>query len=144
MLFSRLALFSILWETDLATALSSDQLHQLARHGAMARLEEIKTEIASIEAFIRGGGTASTDGGRRAPGRPARRTRRTLSAAGRAAIAAAQKARWAKIKKGSRKTSSTDGTHRRKGMSAAARKAVAERMRKYWAERRKAKAGSNK
>lgn len=117
----------------MATALTSDQLHQLARHGAMARLEEIKKEIALLEVLIRGGGSALTDGGRRAPGRPARRARRTLSAAGRAAIAAAQKARWAKIKKNSGKKKVTAGGRKRRAMSAAARKAVAERMRKYWA-----------
>jgi hypothetical protein len=73
-----------------------------------------------------------------------RRRRRRLSAAGRAAIAAGQKARWQKAKaatNGAELTTPTTGGSRaprkRSRMSAAARKAVGERMRKYWAARRK-------
>jgi hypothetical protein len=131
-------------ETHLPTSFSSEQLHQLARHGAVARLEEIRTEIASIDQLIRGGETAAADGPRNRPGRPGRRKRRTLSAAGRAAIAAAQKARWAKIKHTGRKRDAPDGTPKRKSMSASARKAISARMRTYWAKRRKAKTGTKK
>jgi hypothetical protein len=69
------------------------------------------------------------------------------AAAGRAAIAAGQKARWQKVnaaKSGSQSSGDTPtaaaaprSRRKRPTMSAAARKAVSERMRKYWAARRK-------
>ena len=90
--------------------LSQDQLRRLARHGATARLEELRQEEAAIKAtfpelFGRG------------------RRGRANGAVKAAAPAGAVKA-----------------TRGRRRMSAANRKAVSERMRKYWAERRKAKA----
>jgi hypothetical protein len=99
----------------------------LARAGAEARIRELQNEIAAIRNTfgMRGKGGAGAAGGRR------RRKRGKLSAAGRRAIIAAQKARWAAVRGG--KT----GAKKRKGMSAAARKAVGERMKKYWAARRK-------
>jgi len=132
----------------LLNLLSANQMRDLARRGAVVRLEEVRREIVAITALL---GTG-TDGRRR--GRPRRssngrvRGRRTISAAGRAAIAAAQKARWAKIK-ATRHGSASDAVakadsattpspRRRRRMSPAARKAAADRMRKYWAERRKA------
>jgi hypothetical protein len=113
----------------LAIALSSDQLHELARHGAQARLQEIRDEVAAIKALAGGSSSAASDGRSRRRGRK----RGTLSAAGRKAISAAQKARWAKARKGK-----SAGGRTRKGMSAAARKAVGDRMRKYWAAKRAA------
>ena len=99
----------------------------LARAGAEARIRELQNEIAAIRKTVgmRGSGRAGATGG----GEP--RKRGKLSAAGRRAIIAAQKARWAAVKAG--KT----GPKKRKGMSAAAKKAVSERMKKYWAARRK-------
>jgi hypothetical protein len=129
--------------SDLAitsTQLSLEQLTRLARRGAVAAVETIEAEIAALRrAFpdgfgtIAGGSTAVADG----------RRRNTLSAAGRAAIARAQKARWAKVKDGHRagtRKTSTGGGRKRLAMSAAQRKAVGERMKKYWATRRKANA----
>src|SRR5437762_6522698 len=125
--------------------LSTDQIRTLAREGARVRLQELRAEIAALESLVRDGGGAAGRAGR--PARGGRRRRRQLSAAGRAAIAAAQKARWQKInaaKNGSQASGDTPVTARaprsrpkRSTMSAAARKAVSERMRKYWAARRK-------
>jgi len=79
-------------------ALSKEQLHDLARLGAKARLEELRAEIAALEALV---GTSRA-------GRRARRTvvadrigrkRPTISPEGRARIAAAQKKRWAAVKR---------------------------------------------
>ncbi|HKB13900.1 MAG TPA: hypothetical protein VKD69_24720 [Vicinamibacterales bacterium] len=123
-------------------------MQDLARAGAQMRLQELRAEIAALERLLRGSGGATPSRGA-APRRRARR-RGQLSAAGRAAIVAAQKARWAKTKAqksnaapASERSTSPARTRsrRRKTMSAAARKAVSARMRKYWAERRKA-AGS--
>ena len=122
-------------------SLSSDQMRTLAREGARVRLQELRSEIAALETLMRDGGAA--DRGVAQLTRQ-RRRRRHLSAAGRAAIAAGQKARWQKAKAAKNgaelNTSATGGTRRprkRSRMSAAARKAVGERMRKYWAARRK-------
>jgi hypothetical protein len=59
-----------------------------------------------------------------------KRTGRTISAAGRARIAAAQRARWAKIK--GRKVVSISG--RKRSMSAAARRRIATAQKVRWAK----------
>jgi len=94
-----------------AKALTNDQLRKLAAHGARARIEELRAEIAAItRAFPDANGTGvgrSAVGRRRTAARAAgsagdgrkRRRRGKLSAAGRAAISAAQKKRWAAIKR---------------------------------------------
>jgi hypothetical protein len=89
--------------------LNRDQLQQLARLGAQARLEELRREEAAIRAAF-----PDLSAGR---GRGRRRR-----------AAAAEPA-----------SAPTGRRRRRRSMSAAARKAVSDRMRKYWAERRKAK-----
>jgi hypothetical protein len=116
----------------LATGLSSEQIHQLASHGARARLAELRDEIAALLRAFPGVGRA-LQGGR--PGPPARRgrTRRKLSAEGRRRIAEAQRKRWAAVKQ-----KSAGSGRKRSRMSAAAKQAVSIRMTKYWAERRKA------
>jgi hypothetical protein len=95
--------------------LTKDELHRLARLGALRRLDELRQEEASIRAAFPDLGGART-GKRR--GRPPRTS---------PAAAAASAAAGPKRKRRARK------------MSAAERKAVSERMRKYWAERRKSR-----
>lgn len=80
------------------SSLSSQQLQQLARLGAPARIQELEAEIAAIrQAFPQAGG----DGGhvpipfKRARGRK----RRKMSAAARKKISDAQKKRWAAQRK---------------------------------------------
>ncbi len=138
------------------SGLSSYQLHQLARRGVLIRIEEIRKEMAAIEVLA--GERAQSGRSRRKGARHAGRKRGQLSASGRAAIAAAQRARWARIKaakgqgvanqgrKGRRLAASGPGEmsgksrgRPRRRMSAAQRKAVGERMKKYWASRRAAK-----
>ena len=67
--------------------------------------------------------------GSRPKGAIATRTTRTISAAGRKRIAAAQRARWAKIK-GHKVVSISS----RKGMSPAARKRIAAAQKARWAK----------
>jgi hypothetical protein len=57
---------------------------------------------------------------------------KTMSAAGRARIAAAQRARWAKVRAGAKDTSVKSGTKRI--MSAAARRKIAAAQRARWAK----------
>jgi hypothetical protein len=77
-------------------ALSKEQLHNLARLGAKARLEDLRAEMTAIEALVGASGRRDRKASRLADGRP---KRRTISAAGRARIAAAQRKRWAAIKR---------------------------------------------
>jgi hypothetical protein len=99
--------------------LSRDQLHQLTKLGARVRLAEIGRERTMLAAIINGQpllqrqpSTVSSEPVKHRRGRPAaaaqtvvtdgrrrRRRRGKLSAAGRAAISAAQKKRWAAIKR---------------------------------------------
>jgi hypothetical protein len=134
-------------EADLVNSLSTDQMKALAREGARVRLQELEAEVAALERLLRDSGAATRPRERAARTRTRRRGQ--LSAAGRAAIAAAQKARWAKVKSATSTAEPATETvarpaaarpRRQSAMSAAARKAVGDRMRKYWAERRKASA----
>jgi hypothetical protein len=84
---------------------------ELAKKGAQHRLAELKAEIASLmEVFphLRYGSAVSPaipDAVEESGPRPGRgRKPRTMSAAARARISAAQKARWAKQKAGKGKT----------------------------------------
>jgi len=80
----------------LPKSLTPDQLHTLARYGAQARLEEIRTEIVALQDLV--GEAPARRTGRKAVSKRGRRKRGKLSAQGRANIIAAQKARWAKLK----------------------------------------------
>ena len=79
------------------TALSSDQIRELATHGARARLAELRDEMAAlIRAFPAiGEATHSATPG---PSASRGKKRSRLSAAGRRRIAEAQRRRWAAAK----------------------------------------------
>lgn len=73
--------------------------------------------------------------------KPAKKNK--MSAAGRASIVAAQKARWAKIKAAApaaAKTEAAKPVHKKRKMSAEGRKAIVEAARKRWARVRAEKA----
>lgn len=95
-------------------AKSTQLIQQFARAGALARLSELKAELAEIERTFPGLEDQSSGG---------RRPRRPRAAEPQADAAAPAP---------NRRT--------RKPMSAAQKKAVGERMKKYWAARRKAQA----
>ena len=76
--------------------LSNEQLRELARYGAEARIRELEAEIAAIRgAFRGGGGGVPSPFGRRAPKSGARKRRR-MSAAQKADVSKRMKAYWAK------------------------------------------------
>ena len=82
--------------------LSRSELQRLARLGAKSRLEELRHEEAAIrrafpDLFRGGRGRSKAVDGTLVKRR--RRRRGKLSAAGRAAISAAQRKRWAVIKR---------------------------------------------
>ena len=99
-------------------------LKNWARAGAQARLNELQAEIAAIR---RSFPDLTSTRGAVLP------RKRTISAAGRRAIAAAQRRRWAAVK------AAKAGLKKAQGMSTAARKAASERMKKYWSKRRASK-----
>ena len=74
--------------------LTREQLHRLARLGALRRLEELQQERKTIEAMLGGRQVVSTP--HKATRR--RRRRRRMSAEARAKIAAAQRRRWAAVR----------------------------------------------
>lgn len=104
--------------------LSRQELLSLARAGAEARIAELEAQIASIRATF-GGGSA-------APQRTPKRSK--LSAAGRANIVAAQKARWAAKNAGGTKPKA-----KRRKMSKAGRAKIAAAAKARWAKWRKEK-----
>jgi hypothetical protein len=101
----------------------------------LRRAADIQEKIASLQAELSSylGGSASSPSA--APRRKSR-----MSAAGRARIIAAQKARWAKVKAASASGGPTAKTKKRT-MSAAARAKIAAAARARWA---KAKASGKK
>jgi hypothetical protein len=116
-------------------------LLEMAIVGYQSRLETISAKIADIKAQL----------GQRGPGRPkatvaaaaetehaAPQKRRTMSKAGRARIAAAQRARWAALKKQQAQPVQPAKPKKRK-FSAAGLKAIREATKKRWAAYRKAK-----
>ena len=104
---------------------------------------QLKDELARIQAAISALESLDSPGVRR--GRPPLSSigaprRRTMSAAARAKIAAAQRRRWAKQKRQAGTTSNNVKVmpKARKGMSAASRKKISEMMKARWAARKKA------
>ena len=108
--------------------------------GYQSQLEGISAKIADIKAQL----------GQRGPGRPKStvaatagtdhagpRKRRTISKAGRARIAAAQRARWAAQKK-QQAQPATPAKPKKRKLSAAGLKAIREATKKRWAAYRKA------
>jgi hypothetical protein len=113
---------------------------EMAIVGYQSRLETISVKIADIKTQL----------GQRGPGRPratvatatgtdqaAPQKRRTISKAGRARIAAAQRARWAGQKKQAQPAPPAKPKKRK--MSAAGLKAIREATKRRWAAYRKAK-----
>lgn len=105
-------------------SLSAQQLRRAA--AIKDQIEALESELGKI---LGGGGAATT---------PVASGKRTMSASARARIAAAQKARWAKVK--GTKATKPAGAPRRK-MSAAAKAKIAAAAKARWA---KAKAAGRK
>jgi len=118
--------------------ISPAQLRQAA--DLKERIDSLSQELSKILAGT--GAPAVSGGGTVANGKPA--GKRTMSAAGRARIAAAAKARWAKIRagKGASVTSvpAPAKAGKKRTMSPAARAKIAAAARARWAKVRAAKA----
>jgi len=93
--------------------------------------EQIETLTKELKRVL---GASMNDGA--APTRP-----RTMSAAQKRKIAAAQRARWAKVRREQPAASGAKGgtTAKKRRMSPATRAKVAARMKAYWAKKRSSK-----
>jgi hypothetical protein len=131
--------------------MTSSQLQEFARFGALARLHAIEEERSAImEAFPDLGRSSGRSNGASSQATPARRG---MSPSQRRAVGERMKAYWAKrrAEKPSTATPETetasdttpDQPTKRKGMSPAARKAHGERMRAFWAARRAEKGAAS-
>ena len=111
-----------------------DNILEMAIVGYQSQLERLSAKIADIKAQL----------GKRGPGRPkataagmdaaVAHKRRTISKAGRARIAAAQRARWAAQKQ----QQAQPQEPKKRKMSAAGLKAIREATKRRWAAHRKA------
>jgi hypothetical protein len=101
----------------------------------------IREQIHSLEQRL-----SSLFGGREAKSSTGRgsRGRRRMSAATRAKLVAAAKARWARRRGGESSAKSAKSAKRRSGITAAGRKKLSDAMRARWAERRKASGAKSK
>jgi hypothetical protein len=99
--------------------LSTEQLRRIA--DVKERIESLQYELSRVL----GGGAAVKGPGRRIV---------RMSAAGRARIAAAQRARWAKYNKARGKASKARSSKPRRTLSAAAKAKIARAARARWAK----------
>ena len=101
--------------------------------------EQIESLQEKLDVLL---GGSSTTGTKKKVGRP--KGKRTMSAAGRAKIAAAQKARWAKIngkaspKKAAPAKAAVKAAPKKKVMSPEAKAKIAAAMKARWAAKKKA------
>lgn len=112
--------------------------HELTT-GQLKQALHIREQIESLQQKLETllGGTTSVAKSQQKAGRPTRR--RTMSAAGRAKIAAAQRARWAK-RNGSISTTKTPAkaVSKKRAVTAERRAKLSAAMKARWAERKKA------
>ena len=90
--------------------------------------ERLDQAIAVLASLNGGSGSTTVNG-----------ARRSISAAGRRRIAAAQRARWAKVRAGATSARSKSASRAKRTMSAAARNRIAAAQRARWAKVRQAK-----
>jgi hypothetical protein len=107
---------------------------EMAIVGYQSQLEQLAAKIGEIKAQLgqRGPGRPRSSASGTAPAAPQKR--RTISKAGRARIAAAQRARWAAQKQ----QQSEPAKPQKRKISAAGLKAIREATKKRWAAYRKA------
>ena len=109
---------------------------EAALQGFEHTLGEVTQKIAEIKRML---------GGHDGTGPQTRHTRRTMSAAARARIAAAQRKRWAAQKMQQGQTApAKHSSPKKRRISPAARKRMSEATRKRWAEYRAKKAKAKK
>ena len=111
----------------------TQQISEAAIKGYLAQKAEIDSQIAELRSMLPGGLTSSA-----ATSSETGRPRKKFSAAARRRMAAAQKARWAGIKKAEAPQAEAAKPKKRK-MSAAGRRAISIATKKRWAAIKAAK-----
>ena len=114
----------------------SPEILQAALAGLRLQEQKIQEQIAEVEGMLGGGSLVSTGASDTPTGK-----RRKFSASSRRKMAAAQKARWAKLKGEAptpEATESEPAKAKRRKLSASARKAIGEATRARWAAKRAA------
>ena len=111
-------------------------LLEMAIVGYQNEVEKISAKIADIKAQLGESGPGRPKATATATDQAAPQKRRTISKAGRARIAAAQKARWAAQRK---QQATTPAKPKKRRLSAAGLKAIRAATKKRWAAYRKAK-----
>jgi hypothetical protein len=115
-----------------------NELLAAALVGYQAKLRALDDKIRELRSEIGGTGKVAviSDGAT-----PVLTTRRSMSASGKARVAAAQKKRWAAFHKDKApKVPEKTAPKKKRKLSAAGRKAIAEATKKRWAAHRTAKA----
>jgi hypothetical protein len=102
-----------------------------AIEGFEAQKTRIDAQIAELRAVLTGGSTEPA-----AKPEPPKRKRRKMSAAGRKAIAEAQRKRWAASKKAAQPSAPEVASKPKRKLSAAGRKAIIAATKKRWALKR--------
>ena len=118
----------------MATARINPSLHQLQRATAIAeQIESLQTQLNAILGGQPGSAAAETPRQGRRPGR------RKMSAAARARIGAAARARWAKIKKNATQPAkpAAGKAKKKRTLSKETRAKIAQASKQRWAERKK-------
>src|SRR5689334_21848743 len=103
----------------------------------LKRAAAIKEQIDRLNAELRGIFGAPNNS------RPAQGKTRTMSAAAKRKIAAAQKARWANFRRG-KSDKGSSGKARKNAKSAATRAKLSAKMKAYWAAKRAGKGATGK
>jgi len=115
----------------------TNEIITAAIQGFEEQKRRIDSQLVELKAMLSGKPADAAA----SPGSNGRRKRRTMSAAGRRAIAEAQRKRWAASKGESEPAPATPETPKKRKLSPAGRKAIADAARKRWALRRAETAG---
>jgi len=115
--------------TDMPTQKLTPEFINAAIEGFESQKRRIDAQLSELKQLLRGDSTAA------AVVSAAPRHARKISAAGRRKIAAAQRARWAKVR-GEGESAASETSKRKGRLSAAGRKAISEATKRRWALKR--------
>ena len=113
----------------------TQQIIEAAIKGYLAQKSEIDSQIAELRSMLPGGIRMSPAATPSETGRP----RKKFSAATRRKMAAAQRARYSKLRQGSEPTEAATTKPKKRKMSAAGRRAISIATKKRWAAIKAAK-----
>jgi hypothetical protein len=116
--------------TDMPTQKLTPEFINAAIEGFESQKRRIDAQLSELKQLLRGNSTEA------AVVSEAPRHTRKISAAGRRKIAAAQRARWAKVRGEGDSAAASETPKRKARLSAAGRKAISEATKRRWALKR--------